>query len=854
MNAPCCCADGDAKLRSTRRTLGLVLTASALLLADPAAAASPSLGSITPQGGQRGTELDVTLNGARLADGQEIYFYEPGISVVKLEAGADNAIKARLSIAPDCRLGSHAVRVRTASGISELRTFSVGALAEVAETEPNSEFEAPQAIAFGSTVSGIVQNEDVDYFAIEAKKGQRITAEIEGIRLGNTFFDPYVAIMDKGRFELANSDDAALVWQDGVASVIAPEDGTYFVQVRETAFGGNGACNYRLHVGGFPRPTATLPAGGRPGETLEVKFLGDVAGEFSNQVTLPSQPQRDFRLAAQTDAGVSPSGNVFRIDDLPNALEAEPNNALAEATVFAAPAALGGVLGAPGDIDHFRFTATKGQVFDVRVLARSLRSPLDSVLSILRGTDGAGLAGNDDNGTPDSYIRFTAPEDGEYVVQMRDHLNKGGVDYAYRVEVAPVKPALVMGLPEQQQFVDILAPVPRGNRMALLVSGSRADFGGELAVELRDLPPGVTCETVPMAANQTIVPVLLTAAADAPLAGSLVDVVGRNTDPNVPVEGHLLQTTSMVRGQNNIHVWDHFTERMAMAITEESPYAIEIVQPQVPLVRDGTMQLKIVATRKEGFTAPIAVRMLYNPPGVGSASSVTIPEAQNEVFLPLNANSGAEVRKWKIAVLADATVGNGTVSVSSQLAELEIAEPFFAFTYSQAAVEKGQETDVVIAVAKNRDFEGPATIELLGLPNEVTTTPGEITKDSTELIFKVKTTANSPAGKHQTLLCRAIVTTNGEPITHMIGTGLLRIDEPLPPKADAPAPVAAAPMPAAEEKPPEKRLTRLEQLRLDRQKEKEARAAAAAAAPAEAAPAEGAAPPAEQPAPAAGGQ
>ena len=59
------------------------------------------------------------------------------------------------------------------------------------------------------TVQGVVDNEDVDYYAIEAKKGQRITAEVEGMRLGTTLFDPYVAILDAKRFELAASDDAS---------------------------------------------------------------------------------------------------------------------------------------------------------------------------------------------------------------------------------------------------------------------------------------------------------------------------------------------------------------------------------------------------------------------------------------------------------------------------------------------------------------------------------------------------------------------------------------------------------------------------------------------------------------------
>jgi hypothetical protein len=131
---------------------------------------------------------------------------------------------------------------------------------------------------------------------------------------------------------------------------------------------------------------------------------------------------------------------------------------------------------------------------------------------------------------------------------------------------------------------------------------------------------------------------------------------------------------------------------------------------------------------------------------------------------------------------------------------------------------------VVVAITKNKDFEGPATAELLGLPNEVTTVPGEITKDSKELLFHVKTTGTSPAGKHKTLLSRITIVAQGEPITHMIGTGELRVDEPLPPKTNEPTPAAAAaPMPApAADKPPEKRLTRLEQLRLDRQKAKEA--------------------------------
>jgi hypothetical protein len=806
--------------------LGFVLAAWALS-ALPALAAVPSLSGSTPYGAQRGTEVEVTFQGDRFGDVQEIYFYEPGITVSSLAPDGDKACKAKLVIAAECRLGLHKLRIRTASGISNLRTFSVGALPEITEAEPNSEFAAPQKIGLDITVNGVAENEDVDYYAVEAKKGERITAEIEGLRLGNSFFDPYVGILDAKRFELARSDDAPLVRQDCICSIVAPEDGTYIIEARETSFAGNGSCKYRLHVGRYPRPTAILPLGAKPGEAVDVQWLGDVTGPRSEKVALPAEVSDEFGIFATDDHGISPSALRFRLSNLTNVLEAEPNNAPTEATACEAPSAANGVISEAGEVDYFKFTATKGQVFDVRVLAREYGSPLDSVLNVNR-IGGAGVGGNDDSGGPDSYLRFTAPEDDTYVVIVQDHLKQGGPSYVYRVEISPVQPKLTLGLSERNQFVDIVAPVAKGNRFAFLVNAARADFGGELNLEFKDLPPGVTVETLPMAANRGDVPVLVTAAPDAALGGSLVDIVGRPADANLQLEGHLRQRTSLIRGQNNIEVWNQYADRLATAVVEEAPYSIEIVEPKVPIVQNGSMGLKVVATRKEGFTAPISVQMLYNPPGIGSSGSIQIPEGQNEAVIPLTANSGAEINKWKIAVLGDSAEGPRSITVSSQLATLEVAAPFLAFEFQPAVTEKGQKTDVVIKVTKQTDFEGAAKIELLGLPNEVTSEVREIAKDATELVFPVNTTANSPAGKHKTVICRATITANDEPIVHTLGTGELRIDEPLPPKpmetAAAPAPMPeAAPMP-----PAEKRLSPLEKLRLERLQAKQARAAASA--------------------------
>ena len=96
---------------------------------------------------------------------------------------------------------------------------------------------------------------------------QRLTAEIEGTRLVKTrnenFFDPYIAILNAERFELATSDDAPLLQQDCVCSVEAPEPtantSSWFATVRLAAI----TIAYRLACRFVPkRPIAVVPAGG----------------------------------------------------------------------------------------------------------------------------------------------------------------------------------------------------------------------------------------------------------------------------------------------------------------------------------------------------------------------------------------------------------------------------------------------------------------------------------------------------------------------------------------------------------------------------------------------------------------
>ncbi|MEQ8790636.1 MAG: PPC domain-containing protein [Pirellulaceae bacterium] len=776
-----------------------------------------------PQGVQRGETVEVQIRGARLEDIEELLLYSPGISVEGLEAVNATTVKANFKVAADCRLGIHAMRLRTKTGVSDLKTFTVGALPPLEEVEPNNEFTEPQPIPFDVTVQGVVQSEDVDYFVVEAKQGERIVVEMEGLRLGNTEFDPYVAILNQERFELARSDDASLLFQDCLCALTAPEDGKYVIQVRESAYGGNGNSNYRIHVGHFPRPVAILPAGGRPGESIEVTCIGDVGGPFTRKVTLPTEGDK-FELFVENEFGIAPSPNVLRIADLDNFMEVEPNDDRTAASPAAGPGALNGVLEKPGDVDYFKFTAKKGQRYEITVFAREpLRSPLDSVLTVYRANGGRLVTGDDQGRNPDSVVQFNAPADEDYFVEIRDHLGAGGPRYVYRIEIAPSKPSLVMNIPERRRYVATTLTVPSGNRMAMMVNARRTGFRGELAVELDGLPEGMTYQALPMADNRNDTAILFTAAPGAKTGGALAGLIGRTTDDQ-NIVGKLDQRTMLVRGQGNNDVWGHNAERLAVSLAEAIPYSVEIVQPKVPLVRDGSMNLKVVARRDEGFTGPINLRMLYNPPGIGASTSIKIEEGQTEASIPLTANGNATIQTWPIIVLATARHGDGTVEASTQVAELEVADRFFDLAIQKSAVELNQEGVVVVNVAKKVDFPETAEVELLGLPagTAVVSETPKFTQDSTEFTFRVKAEETARPNTYKSLVCKATLVRNGEPITTTIGGGELRVDKPLPPKVAAPAkPAEKKPEVQKPAEPAKKVLTRLEQLRLEKAKELE---------------------------------
>ena len=675
------------------------------------------------------------------------------------------------------------------------------------------------------TVNGVANTEDVDYYVVEAKKGDRIAAEVEGMRLGTTLFDPYVAILDSKRFELAAADDSPLLVQDCVVSAIAPEDGKYTIEVRESSYGGNGNCRYRAHIGVFPRPTAVYPAGGKIGEEIEVKFIGDAAGEFTQKFTLPTEVISEYGLFAGSDGNWSPSWNTFRLSDVGNSMEVEPNNDRATASPAEFPTAFNGILHAAGDEDYFKFTATKGQQFEVECYGRRIRSAIDPVMYLYNAAGGQ-VAANDDSRGPDSYFRFNAPADGEYTLRVTDHLKRGGPDFVYRVEFQPIKPGLDLSIARSERYGQYRQQifVGKGNRFGTNINLARRNFGGELVLAPKELPAGITMHHDKVPANMSVMPVVFEAAADAPLGGGLYDFTAHHAE-NPEIKGGFTNTSDFVYGAPGQSLYYTKTvDKLPIAVVDEIPFKLDIVVPKVPITRNGSMQLKIVATKKEGWDEPITIQFPFRPPGLGAGSSIQIPKGQTEGLYPLNANGSAAVGTWKVFAIGWAAVEGGNAFASSALTPLEISEPFVTFAMSRTACDQGQETEIACKLTQTKEFPGEAVAQIFGLPNKAIAEPMKFTKDTEEVIFKVKTDATTPAGRHKSVFGQVTITMNGEPIVHNVGSTELRVDVPLPPKVEPkpeakPAAVAAAkPDPKPVVEAPPRRLTRLEMLRLEKAK------------------------------------
>ena len=296
----------------------------------------------------------------------------------------------------------------------------------------------------------------------------------------------------------------------------------------------------------------------------------------------------------------------------------------------------------------------------------------------------------------------------------------------------------------------------------------------------------------------------------------MCEFVVKPADAKEAFISQLTQQVELVIGQPNNTPYSHTqVHHLAVAVTQEVPFKLTLVQPKAPLVQSGSMKLKIMAERKPDFKGVINCKLMFQPPGV-NAQPVDIPADKSEIEMPLSAGDGTAPRQWKVCVTGSSDVG-GPTWVSTQLVDLTIAQPYLGGKMQMAAVEQNTTSQVVCELTQNVKFEGKAKLELLGLPANTTAEAREVTPEDTKVVFDVVATPKAAPGQSSSLFVQATIKKEGEDVVQSFAKGgVIRIDPAKVAATTKPVQTAIAkPAPAAP-----KVISRLEKLRLEQLEEK----------------------------------
>ncbi len=257
-----------------------------------------------------------------------------------------------------------------------------------------------------------------------------------------------------------------------------------------------------------------------------------------------------------------------------------------------------------GPDDDTRFESVMGQrlaLFNTSSEAVAIDKPIYKVQLLPAGAKPApnGLpltrlyAQNDDGGPgwgKDSYLRFTAPADGEYHVRLRDVQDQRTGNLAYRLTIREPR----------HDFQLAIAPknpnVPRGGSIPLTATAIRTDgFDGPIEVSLENLPAGFSATKAIIRPGQNSAVLVLSASADAKLASG-VPLVAKG------------RAGAFVRDANTGDALQLLALAPKADVTMTTSTKVVEIEPGGM----GTVSVKIA--RNNGFGGRVPVEVLNMPP------------------------------------------------------------------------------------------------------------------------------------------------------------------------------------------------------------------------------------------------
>ena len=242
---------------------------------------------------------------------------------------------------------------------------------------------------------------------------------------------------------------------------------------------------------------------------------------------------------------------------------------------------------------------------------------------------------NDDGRFPhgkDSFLKFKAPADGEYIVRIRDTHGRGGEQFSYRLALRPPSE-------DFRIFVNPKTPnVPQGERIPLTVTAFRFDgFDGDIKVSLAGLPQGVHAEDTVIPGGQVLTTVLLRADAGAEIGKA------------APLK---VKGVATIAGKE-VTKWANPGDNLKfVSVVPPADLLISADKREVVLEPGQDAKITVSVTRKNGFGGRVPVEVLNMPPHTDTPevglNRIMVTEEKTERTFSVRALPDAQPLEQKI--------------------------------------------------------------------------------------------------------------------------------------------------------------------------------------------------------------
>lgn len=226
---------------------------------------SPTLTSVAPLGAKAGATLELTLRGTDLEGPQSVLLNE---RTIPLKSVKPNVFS--ITLPADLKPALYDCRFVGRYGVSNPRVFEITTLDSIDSSGANAKPDKALKVSLNSVVEGCFKSNSPQWFSVDLKKGQHLTATFDGRRF-DTRTELLGALLSPTGRELAHMRAGALAFT-------ATADATYLLRINELMYRAGDDYGYRITLSSAapPAPRTVKLEDVRPiqiGQTVRDYFL-----------------------------------------------------------------------------------------------------------------------------------------------------------------------------------------------------------------------------------------------------------------------------------------------------------------------------------------------------------------------------------------------------------------------------------------------------------------------------------------------------------------------------------------------------------------------------------------------------